>query len=65
MDVNDVGARAVSAVIAGLIAGVVTALIVFVISALIPGVRIDAGFWGLIIGILVGLATFFRGTSRT
>lgn len=61
---DDLMGRIVRAVVAGLIAGVVTALLVFIISALIPGVRIDASFWGLIVGLLVGIYTLFSGPQN-
>lgn len=60
---DNLATRVVSAVIAALVAGVITALILWVIAALVPGLEIDTGLWGLIVGILVGLYTFL--TRRT
>lgn len=57
--------RAVRGIITGLIAGLITALILVVISALIPGISIDAGFWGLIVGILTALWVFLTGENGT
>lgn len=56
---------AVASFIFGIAVGVVVALIVLVISALIPGVELAAGKWGLIAGILAGIGHFVsRGGLR-
>lgn len=57
---DDLMGRIIKAVLLGLIAGIVTALLVFIISALVPGMRIDASFWGLVVGIIVGLYSLFN-----
>lgn len=55
--------RVLMSVVVGLVTGFVVALIVLVISALLPGVRIDASFWGGVFGILGGLVYFFSGKT--
>lgn len=57
--------RAVTAVVAGLVAGVVTALVVWLISVLVPGVALDPGFWGTVVGVIVALLTFVTGKNPT
>lgn len=48
------------AAIIGLIVGIVVAFILFVISALLPGIQINASFWGFVIGVIAGLYVFFN-----
>lgn len=59
--VDNIGERLIKAIVYGLIAGFVTALLLFVLSAILPGVVINASFWGMIVGILAGLYAFFVG----
>jgi uncharacterized membrane protein YvlD (DUF360 family) len=64
MRTDNLGERALTAIISGLVAGVVTALVVWLLSVLVPGVELDPGFWGTVVGVIVGLLTFFSGRSR-
>lgn len=61
---SDIASRAVNALIAGLIAGVITAVVVWLLSALLPGVVLDPGFWGMVVGVIVGLVTFLGGNRN-
>jgi VIT1/CCC1 family predicted Fe2+/Mn2+ transporter len=64
MRTDNLGERALAAIVSGLVAGVVTALVVWLISVLVPGVALDPGFWGTVVGVIVGLFTFFSGRNR-
>lgn len=60
---NDLASRVVNALLAGIITGLVVALVLFVISALLPGVTIDASFWGTVVGVLAALVSFLQNRS--
>lgn len=60
---NNLVSRLVRSIISGIVAGIITAILLFIVSALLPGVRIDASLWAMIVGILVALYSFVSGNN--
>lgn len=55
---NDLVSRLLRALVSGLVVGLIVALVLLVVSALLPGVEIDASFWGFVVGAVCAIYTF-------
>lgn len=54
-------ARVFKAIVIGVVVGLFTALVLVILSALLPGVVIDARFWGIVVGLAAGLYYLLTG----
>lgn len=60
---NSLITRALRALAVGVITGLLAALIIVIVSALLPGVTIEASFWGAVLGLVAGILSFL-GDNR-
>lgn len=60
---NNIVARALQALVVGLVTGFAVFVILLLVSMLLPAVSLDAAKWSFVVGVIAGLLSFFTGRN--